>query len=509
MTRPALLPAVSSLRDLDGPGFTLRPESTIVAAGDSSASAAGAVTVAEYLAGLLRPRTGFGLAVVTARSADAAAITLTIERSSGPAEGYLLRADADGIDVTAPSAAGLFHGVQTLRQLFPAAIEARLDGTSQAAHGIDWVTPVVQITDAPRFGYRGAMLDVARNVYSVADVKRYIDDIALLKLNVLHLHLTDDQGWRLQIQSWPRLTEIGGSTSVLGGGGFYTQADYSEIVDYAASRFVTIVPEIDMPGHTNAALASYPELNIGGAAAAPYRGTEVGMSTLDTTAEATWRFVEDVVREVAAITPGPYLHLGGDESLQLSAAEFTAFVSRASTLGAATGKTIIGWHEMGKSGDLASGTIGQYWDYVTPRADAAALTRSFVEQGGRVIMSPADVSYLDIHYPDTDRLGQDWADGPTSIEAAYSWDPATVVPGVEEADVLGVEAPIWTETMNGIADVEFMAFPRIVPIAEIAWSNDPGAARRFDEFAPRLVAFAERLDALGIGYHRSPELDWR
>lgn len=510
MSSITVVPSPVSLTSPGGDPFRLDAASAIHAAG-------GAAAIGEYLAGLLRPRTGFALPVDAGAddAADAGGIRLTLDPAAAATapDGYTLRSAADGITITAASAAGLFHGVQTLRQLFPAAIEAPLGGGAEAAvAGGDWVVPAVLITDAPRFAYRGAMLDVARNVFSVADVTRYIDAIALLKLNHLHLHLSDDQGWRLQIDSWPRLTEIGGSTSVLGGGGFFTKADYAEIVAYAASRFVTIVPEIDLPGHTNAALASYAELNIGGVATPTYRGTEVGISTVDTTAEATWRFVEDVVREVAAMTPGPYLHLGGDESLTLGAEDFARFVARASRVGAASGKTVIGWHEMGQSGDLAPGTVGQYWDYLVPRADAAAHTLSFVEQGGSVILSPADVSYLDIHYPDSDRLGQDWADGPTSVEQAYSWDPAAIVPGLPEESVLGVEAAIWTETMRGIEDVEVMAFPRIVAVAEIAWSpapaGTPSAApdavqRSFAEFSPRLTAFTERLDALGIRYHRT------
>lgn len=505
MPTRAIVPAPSSLTEHDGEPFRLEPTSVIV-------GSAGAAAVGEYLARLLRPRTGFTLPVQTGES-DAAGIRLVIAPELAGADGgYTLDSEAAGVTITAASAAGLFAGVQTLRQLFPAEIEAPRTGGAAIAEDVEWLAPAVSIADAPRFAYRGAMLDVARNVFTVAEVKHYIDDIALLKLNHLHLHLSDDQGWRLQIDSWPRLTEIGGSTSILGGGGFFSKADYAEIVAHAASRFVTIVPEIDLPGHTNAALASYPELNIGGVATATYRGTEVGISTVDTTAEATWRFVEDVVREVAEMTPGPYLHLGGDESLTLSAEDFARFVTRASRIGAASGKTVIGWHEMGQSGELAPGTIGQYWDYLVPRGDAAAHTLSFVEQGGSVILSPADVSYLDIHYPDSDRLGQDWADGPTSVEQAYSWDPAAIVPGLPEESVLGVEAAIWTETMLGIEDVEVMAFPRIVAVAEIAWSPAPAgtpsaapdaAERSFAEFSPRLAAFAERLDALGIRYHRT------
>ncbi|BDZ63751.1 hypothetical protein GCM10025877_06890 [Agromyces mangrovi Wang et al. 2018] len=272
--------------------------------------------------------------------------------------------------------------MQTLRQLLPVALEAS-DGPFAVA------VPAVRIADAPRFAYRGVMLDVARRFFPVEEVLRLIDEIALVKANHLHLHLTDDQGWRIAVDAYPALTGIGASTSVDGrGGGHYSKADYARIVAHAASRHLTVVPEIDLPGHTHAALTAVPELNPDGVAPAPYEGVEVGFSGLDPHAPATWTFVERVLGEVAAMTPGPYLHIGGDETLSTSEADYLAFVARATAIAAGTGKTVIGWHELGKSRELPAGTIGQYWSWTTPQDDSAERTRSFVAQGGRVILSP-------------------------------------------------------------------------------------------------------------------------
>lgn len=396
-----------------------------------------------------------------------------------PAEGYVLEIDEHGIRITASDPAGLFYGEQTLRQL-------DRDGT----------VPHVRIEDAPRFAYRGAMLDVARHFLPVEAVLRYLDDIALLKLNHLHLHLTDDQGWRIAIPGWPELTGIGASTQVGGGGGgYYTADDYARIVAHAAERFITIVPEVDMPGHTNAAIVAYPEL--GREPAEPYEGIEVGFSSLDIGGPRTEEFVRDVTHALAAMTPGPYLHLGGDESLATTEAEFLAFAASATAIAAETGKTLIAWHELGRSRALPRGTIGQYWGYATPQEEGLAdRALSFVEQGGRVILSPADALYLDMKYAEDSPLGLVWANGPTSLERSYRWEPTEVIPGLGERDILGLEAPLWTETVHTIEDAEYLAFPRIASAAEIAWS--PREGRTFEDFAARVDTFRGFLDRLGI-----------
>ena len=398
----------------------------------------------------------------------------------GAPESYTLEIDGSGIRISAGDDAGAFFAQQTLRQLV-----------------VDGRVPFVSIEDHPRFAYRGAMLDVARHFFGVEDVKRYIDDIALLKFNYLHLHLTDDQGWRIQIDSWPELTKAGAATEIGGrGGGFYTKQQYAEIVEYAASKFITVVPEIDMPGHTNAASVAYPELSA--IPVMPYEGIEVGFSSLAIRSEKTYEFVDDVVREVAAMTPGPYLHLGGDESLSTTDEDFLYFIGRATAIAAKYGKTLIGWHEMGRSSELPAGTIGQYWSYTTPQEGAAEHTLSFVEQGGSVIMSPANAAYLDQKYDALTELGLQWA-GPTSIPESYEWDPAAIIPGLAESRILGVEAPMWTETLADIQDVEYLAFPRIASIAEIAWS--PAGPRDFASFEPRLDRFVALLDEFGVKHY--------
>jgi hexosaminidase len=507
-----IIPAPASFRLHEGAApFLLGDRARIVASG------AGAAAVAATFAGQARAATGFELPVVEGE-AEASDIELVIvdgEAPDGTAEGYTLASGADGVRIRADAAAGLFWGTQSLRQLLPAEIER----TDAAAPDGGWTVPAASVADAPRFAYRGAMLDVARHFLPIEDVLDFIDRIALLKLNALHLHLTDDQGWRIEIRSWPELTGVGASTSVGGdGGGFYTQDDYRRIVAYAAERFVTVVPEIDMPGHTNAALSAYAELNCEGVARKPYEGVAVGFSSLCASperAEATDRFLADVTREVAELTPGPWLHLGGDESLATSHTDYLDLVRRMTQAAAATGKTVIGWHEMGASTELPPGTVGQYWSYISPEPDASVLTRSFVEQGGTVIMSPADVAYLDMKYPDDPvgplggELGLDWAKGPTSLEEAYAWDPAAILPGLRESDILGVEAPVWTETIAAAADLEFMVFPRIAAIAEIAWSPSviAGGSRAAD-FTERLAALGTHLDALGVAYHRVGGVPW-
>ncbi|MBG6055753.1 hexosaminidase [Salinibacterium sp. CAN_S4] len=450
---------------VDGPGtFTLT----------SSATVGGDTVTAGYAAEVL------GLAV----SGDPT-IDLALAASPAPG-GYSLEITSGGIRAEADTAAGLFLAVQSLRQLLPA---------DQATGVTSAELPITRIDDHPRFHYRGAMLDVARHFFPVDAVKKYIDDIALLKLNHLHLHLTDDQGWRIHIDSWPELTRAGATTEIGGrGGGFYSKDDYREIVLYAASRFITIVPEIDLPGHTNAASVAYPELSD--VPVEPYEGIEVGFSSLAIRSETTYRFVDDVIREIAGLTPGPYLHLGGDESLSTTDDDFLYFIQRATAIAARYGKTLIGWHEMGRSTALPAGTIGQYWSFTTPQEGAAEHTLSFVRQGGQIIMSPADVAYLDIKYDDATELGLVWANGPTSVADSYDWDPAAIIPGIGDEQLLGVEAPLWSETTATIGDVEYLAFPRIASIAEIAWS--PAGKRDAVEFRQRLDRFVQLLDALGI-----------
>ena len=251
------------------------------------------------------------------------------------------------VTIRASHAAGLFYGVQSFRQLLPAFVEYDAVRPDKAR---PVVAAAARIADRPRFAWRGAMLDVARHFLSVAEVKRFVDLMVIYKLNRLHLHLADDQGWRVEIRAWPKLTAHGGSTEVGGGaGGYYTQAEYADLVDYASKRFVTVVPEIDMPGHTNAALASYAELNCDGKARELYTGIEVGFSALCVDHERTYAFISDVVREIAAITPGPWFHIGGDEVKTLTPRQYGGFIERVQTIVQSHGKHMIGWDEVSAS----------------------------------------------------------------------------------------------------------------------------------------------------------------
>lgn len=459
--------------------------------------------VAEYLAELLRPATGYELPVVEGPPRGRAGgieLRLTGAPEEVGEEGYRLSVTPHAVRIRANHPGGLFNGVQTLRQLLPPDIEHETEQSGP------WTVPGAQITDYPRFEYRSAMLDVARHFFPVEAVKTYIDALSLYKINHLHLHLTDDQGWRIEIDSWPKLTEIGGSTEVGGGpGGFYTKDEYEEIVEYAHARNITIVPEIDMPGHTNAALASYAELNCDGERNDLYTGTSVGFSSLCVDKEVTYDFLDDVIREVAAMTPGPYIHVGGDEAHQTSAEEYEKFFDRVLPMIQKYGKRAIGWQSGGGILDVEppSSLVAQYWgtDSQAPEiADAA-------QHGTELVVSPASRAYIDMKYgqnapPD---LGLSWA-GYSSVIDAYTWNPGSYINGVNDSSVLGLEAPLWAETVETINDIETMAFPRIPGFAELGWS--PNAKTTWEEYKHRLVAQALRWVDLDIDYYRSPRVPW-
>lgn len=493
-----LVPLPADASAPDEPGFVLSAATTV--SGDADAAAA--------LRDLLRTRTGLDLdrGAGGGGGGGGGDVTVSVDGEGSP-ESYRLRVDATGVRIAGADAAGLFYGVQTLGQLV-------------RGEGDRWILPAVRIADAPRFGYRGVMLDVARHFHDASTVRAYIDRAASLKFNVLHLHLSDDQGWRLELRSRPELTTRASSTSVGGGpGGFYTREEYRSIVAYAASRHITIVPEFDMPGHTHAvglaypALAEDPDLAVVGegdapAAGEPYTGIGVGFSSLRIREEETYRFVRDVFAELADLTPGPWLHFGGDESLGTSADDFAHFVSRTSAIIADLGKTPMAWHEAGAAEDLAPGTVGQYWGFVRPTDAAPQHARAFVERGGRVVLSPADAVYLDMKPDAGFPLGLTWANGPTSLERAYAWEPTAVVDGLPEDAILGVEAPLWTETVATLADIDALAFPRIAAAAEVAWSPAGGADRTWESFRTRVGGLGPLWTTLGIRFPASEDVPW-
>ncbi len=399
-------------------------------------------------------------------------------------EGYELIITTDSAQLNASCPAGLFYGVQTIRQLLP------IRSTD------DMSLPAISLRDTPRFEWRGAMLDVARHFFGVEDVKSYIDLISHYKINRLHLHLTDDQGWRIEIKSWPRLTKVGGSTQVGGGsGGFYTQDQFEEIVEYARSRYVTIVPEIDTPGHTNAALASYAELNSSEEAPELYTDTQVGFSTLWINSETTYKFLDDVIGELAALTPTPYIHIGGDEARSTPEEDYKKFIKRIQEIVTSHGKTPVGWNEIGHA-ELLPGTIVQQW--------SGTGYQEAKKQGARIILSPANRVYLDMKYDESTSLGLTWA-GFVSVKNSYDWQPDSYIEGLEESDILGIEAPLWTETVQTMKDIEYMTFPRLLGVGELAWSPK---GQTWEEYRQRLAAHGKRMEAMGINFFRSPDVDW-
>ncbi len=510
LTAVSIIPKPNAVTATES-AFILTDKTTIDVATDDLMS------IGQYLSDRLKPATGFELKVTSSQSKPREGniyLFLKTETELGE-EGYELNIRENGIEISANKPAGLFYGIQTLRQLFPSNIEiqSQQEGPWQIATGT--------IRDLPTYAWRGAMLDVARHFFSVEDVKRYIDLISYYKMNTLHLHLSDDQGWRIEIKSWPKLTEVGGSTQVGGGaGGFYTQEQYSDIVAYAQSRFITIVPEIDLPGHINSALASYGELNGGtivpeegrkksaltsnpilGSKTPPtdlYTGMEVGWSTLRVEKEITFKFVDDVLRELAAITPGPYLHIGGDEAAATKKEDYIVFINRFTEMVKSNGKIMIGWEEIAQA-EINSNVIAQHWD-------SQKYGQLAVEKGSKVIMSPANRAYLDMKYDSTTKLGLKWA-GYIEVDHGYNWNPATEVENIGRENILGVEAPLWSETISTMDEIEFLAFPRLPGYAEIGWSKPE--ERTWEEYKVRLGNHGPYMTAMGIDFYRSKLVPWK
>jgi hexosaminidase len=490
LTQEVIIPKPVSVT-ATGESFMLTETTKIYTEGTS----AELTQIGQHLANYLSPATGFNLSVESADQAPGDGhILLRLDEADTELgeEGYELNITENALALTAQQPAGLFRGLQTIRQLLPPEIER------ESPQGMNWKIATGTVRDYPVYEYRGAMLDVARHFFIVDDVKRYIDLIAYYKLNALHLHLSDDQGWRIEIKSWPKLAEYGGSTQVGGGaGGHYTQEEYTNLVQYAQDRFITIVPEIDMPGHTNAALTAYPELNCSGKAAELYTGIEVGFSTLCTDSEVTYQFVDDVIRELATLTPGPYIHIGGDESHATPMEDYIPFVNRAQEIVLKHGKQVFGWDEIANA-DLVDNAVVQYW------AEAENATKA-IEQGGKVIMSPATKTYLDMQYDSTTELGLHWA-AYIEVDSAYQWEPTEMVEGLGREHILGIEAPLWSETVTNMDEIEYMAFPRLIGIAEIAWT--PPADRNWEDYRTRLGQHAPYLEALEIDYYASNLVDW-
>jgi hexosaminidase len=449
------------------------------------------------LAGLLREAlargTGYRVTVTT-RARRPGDIVLALERATGDGpEAYTLTVSHSGVRIAAPSAEGVLWGVQTLRQLFPPAFDA----ATSPDRPTTWTLPALTIRDAPRFGWRGAMLDAGRHFFPAPFVKRFVDLLSRYKLNVLHWHLTDDQGWRLEIRRYPRLTAVGAWRTEQDGtryGGFYTQREIRDVVEYARLRGVTVVPEIEMPGHSVAAIASYPWLGCTGDSIPPANRWGV-FPDVYCPRPRTFTFLRHVLDEVAALFPSRYVHVGGDEvpkdrwkacadcqdlmrseGLKNEAELEGWFIERIGRHLASRGRRLVGWDEI-TEGRLAPDAVVQVWRN-------AATIDSVVRLGHDVIASPGSDVYLD----------RSPADLP--LDRVYAFDP--VPPGLtaaEAAHVLGGEAPLWSEHITPV-NFDLMAFPRLLALAEALWTRGP---RDLADFRRRLAAgAAPRLAALGV-----------
>ncbi|NOX89022.1 MAG: beta-N-acetylhexosaminidase [Calditrichaeota bacterium] len=472
----------------------------------------------------LRERFGIptGYSFEQTNAADTNVIILKLDPTVGEAEGaYSLLIEPSKIEVRAPQAKGLFYGVQTIRQLLPPEIESR-----DTVEGMRWSVPGVKIKDAPRFQYRGMHLDVGRHFFPVEFIKKYIDLIALQKMNYFHWHLTEDQGWRIEIKKYPKLTQVGAyrKQTLIGHGskkpyiydgtpygGFYTQDQIREIVDYARKRFVTIIPEIEMPGHSSAALAAYPELGCTGG---PYMVQErwgIFPDIYCAGKEKTFQFLEDVLTEVVDLFPGKYIHIGGDEAPKDRWKECSLCQERIKTEGLkdehelqsyfiqriekfllTKNRYIIGWDEILEGGLAPQATV-MSWRGIKGGIAAA-------KQKHDVIMTPTGYCYLNFYQADP-RTQPLAIGGFLTLNKVYNYEPVPRELNEEEAKyILGAQGNVWTEYILNGREVEYMAFPRAAALAEVVWTNKEN--KDWADFLSRMEGFYKHLAALNVNYFR-------
>ena len=512
---PAIVPRPAHVTPQPG-AFTLRAGTVIVT--DRALRKVG-----ELLADYLFPATGLRLAVATAAPAGTPAISIRLDSTLARLgdEGYRLDVSRSRVAIRAYRAAGAFYGIETLRQLLPPAIFRQAEMA-----GVAWSVPGIAIEDLPRFAWRGVHLDVARHFMPKEFVKKLIDLAALHKLNRFHWHLTDDQGWRLEIKQYPRLTQVGAwrPQTIIGRpdrdstkwrfdgqphGGFYTQDDVREIVAYARARFVTIVPEIEMPGHSQAAIAAYPELGNTGDAIPVWTSWGVDQNILNP-GDATVRFYQNVLTEVMALFPGRWIHIGGDEApkTQWKASPLAQtrirelglkdedelqswFTHRMDEFLTAHGRTLVGWDEI-LQGGLAPNAVVMSWRGVDGGIAAA-------QAGHDVVMAPGSHTYFD-HYQSADTVAEPLAiGGYLPLDTVYAFEPVPPALTASEArHVLGAQGQLWTEYVPDAKRAEYMVFPRVCALAEVLWT--PPEERDYGDFTRRLVTHLQRLAVLDVNY---------
>ncbi|HZR34410.1 MAG TPA: family 20 glycosylhydrolase [Nevskia sp.] len=495
---PPLLPLPASLQAGDG-AFSVGAGTALLAAAHDAA----AQDAAAYLAQTLARSGGPKLQARVGEGGAGAIVFATDPRAAGAgAEDYSLEVSPQGIRVAARQPAGLFYGAVTLWQLLT-------PGAGAAPRQV----PALRIDDHPRFAWRGLMLDVSRHYMPLPFIEQMVDWMALHKLNTLHWHLTDDQGWRLQIRKYPRLTGVGAWRTEPDGsrsGGFYTQDQVRELVRYAAARHVTIVPEIDMPGHAQAAIAAYPRVGVTGRRPPVSHDWGIHPYLLNVD-DPSFGFIEDVLTEVLELFPSHYIHVGGDEAIKtqwkasrrvqarlraLGVKDENAlqgwFMQRLETWLAARGRCLVGWDEIVDAGLPASATVMSWRG--TKGGIAAARA------GHDVVMSPAPTLYFD--YNQSEAHDEPPGRPPAvSLEQVYAFDPLRELDAGQARHIIGVQANVWTEHIATPAQVEHAVFPRLAALAETAWS--PAAAHDWRGFLHRLLPMLERYRALGIAYAES------
>ncbi len=483
-----IIPKPMSYQSKEGK-FILNKDSVIYIKGKTDEETEQIKWIAGFIREKFKASTGFNLKIIASDKPIDGSIYLTTINSNEELgnEGYEMNTTSKGIKIEAYKPEGISRGVQTLRQILPPEIDS-----SKVVENVEWNVPASVIKDKPEYSYRGLMIDVARHFFTVDEIKRQIDLAAQYKINKVHLHLSDDQGWRLEIKKYPDLTLIGGSTEVGGGtGGYYTQEQFKDIVNFAMQRYVEIVPEFDMPGHTNAALASYGFLNPDGKRAELYTGTKVGFSSFMAHSEKTYEFIDDVFKEVSQISPSKYLQIGGDEALNTKKEDYDYFVGRVAKIAQKYGKTPIGWDPIDTSPEINSSVILQNWQSSNEEA---------VKKDMKIIISIASKAYLDMKYNKETPYGLDWA-GYIPVDVAYKWDPTDYAP---QRLVLGIEAPLWTENISTQDEMDYMIYPRLPGYAEIGWTAK--ANRNWDEYKIRLSAQEKRLTNEGVNYYKWREV---
>lgn len=478
-----------------------------------SAKTSEAKTVAEYFAMKMRRSTGYDIPV-----GESGNIKLNIDPSMEiNAEGYRLNVTGSEVNIEAKTTQGLFYGLQSFMQLLPAEIES-----PEKVNGIAWTAQSVSITDEPRFGYRGLMIDPCRHFMTVDEIKKQLDVMALFKMNRMHWHLTEDQGWRIEIKKYPKLTEVG-SKRIEGEGYeygpfFYTQEDIKEVVKYASERFITIIPEIELPGHELAAISAYPELSCKGQPISPRIIWGVEDVVMCAGKELPFEFMENVIAEVAQLFPGEYLHIGGDECPKTSwkncplcqkrirqeglqakdghSAEErlqSYFVQRMEKVAAKYGKKIIGWDEILEGGLSPTATVMSW------RGEKGGIAAALTSHD--VIMTPGSNGlYLDYYQGDS-KIEPVSIGGYSPLEKTYSYNPTpdTLVAMGKEHFIKGVQGNVWSEYLYNNSIREYMTFPRALAIAEVGWTNTD--RKDYKDFERRINNAYVRMDAHGINYH--------